>query len=128
PLDRPIHIFTEGIYDLFHYGHARQLRQAKESFPNVIVTAGVCSDDLVVKYKGGPLVMTQDERMASLKECKYVDHVIDHGMFYPTLELLDKIQADLIAHDELPYACPDGDDCFKAFKEADRFLATQRQV
>ncbi|VDM75687.1 unnamed protein product [Strongylus vulgaris] len=92
PNDRPIHIFAEGVYDLFHYGHARQLKQVKEAFPNVIVTAGVCSDDLVIKNKGGPLVMTHEERLASLRECQYVDHVIDHGMFYPTLELLDQLQ------------------------------------
>ncbi|EPB71182.1 cytidyltransferase domain protein [Ancylostoma ceylanicum] len=92
PQNRPIHIFAEGVYDLFHYGHARQLRQVKEAFPNVIVTAGLCSDELVIKNKGGPLVMTYEERVASVKECRYVDNVIDHGMFYPTIELLDRIQ------------------------------------
>ncbi|PIO74273.1 hypothetical protein TELCIR_03722 [Teladorsagia circumcincta] len=40
PKDRPIHIFTEGVFDMFHYGHVRQLRQVKEAFPDVIVTAG----------------------------------------------------------------------------------------
>lgn len=40
PKNRPIHIFTEGVFDLFHYGHVRQLRQVKEAFPNVKVTAG----------------------------------------------------------------------------------------
>ncbi|WKY09685.1 hypothetical protein Q1695_002217 [Nippostrongylus brasiliensis] len=126
PLDRPIHIFTEGVFDMFHYGHVRQLRQVKEAFPNVIVTAGICSDDQVRKYKGGPLVMTFDERWASVEECKYVDNVIDHGMFYPTIKLLNDLQADLIAHDAIPYLCPDSDDCYKPFKDADRFLTTQR--
>ncbi|CAJ0588336.1 unnamed protein product [Cylicocyclus nassatus] len=126
PKDRPIHIFTEGVYDLFHYGHARQLRQAKEAFPNVIITAGVCNDDLVTKYKGGPVVMTQEERMAAVRECQYVDNVVDHGMFYPTIELLDQMQADLIAHDDIPYTCPESDDCYEPFKRADRFLTTQR--
>ncbi|EYB93308.1 hypothetical protein Y032_0183g909 [Ancylostoma ceylanicum] len=96
PQNRPIHIFAEGVYDLFHYGHARQLRQVKEAFPNVIVTAGLCSDELVIKNKGGPLVMTYEERVASVKECRYVDNVIDHGMFYPTIELLDRIQVPYV--------------------------------
>ncbi|VDL78431.1 unnamed protein product [Nippostrongylus brasiliensis] len=65
----------------------------------------VCSDDQVRKYKGGPLVMTFDERWASVEECKYVDNVIDHGMFYPTIKLLNDLQP---------------------FKDADRFLTTQR--
>ncbi|RCN24041.1 cytidyltransferase domain protein [Ancylostoma caninum] len=96
PQNRPIHIFAEGVYDLFHYGHARQLRQVKEAFPNVIVTAGLCSDELVIKNKGGPLVMTYEERLASVKECRYVDNVIDHGMFYPTIELLDRIEVRFV--------------------------------
>ncbi|KJH53652.1 cytidyltransferase domain protein [Dictyocaulus viviparus] len=126
PEDRPIHIFSEGVYDMFHYGHIRQLRQVKEAFPNVKVTVGICSDELVLKFKGGPLVMSQDERLASVAECKYVDDVIDHGMFYPTIELLDKLQADLIAHDSIPYPFSDGVDCYKPFKKSDRFLTTQR--
>ncbi|KAK6038328.1 hypothetical protein COOONC_24167 [Cooperia oncophora] len=70
--------------------------------------------------------MTYEERFASVAECKYVDNVIDHGMFYPTVELLDELQADLIAHDAIPYESPDSDDCYKPFKKIDRFLTTQR--
>ncbi|KAG9082980.1 hypothetical protein FRC07_014050 [Ceratobasidium sp. 392] len=126
PTDRPVRIYADGVYDLFHFGHALQLRQAKLSFPTVHVIVGVCSDLLVAQHKA-PTVMTHLERCECVRHCRWVDEVVADAPWVINQEFIDEHQIDYVAHDEDPYAGSDGSkDIYNFVKEQGKFLPTRR--
>ncbi|XP_031555104.1 choline-phosphate cytidylyltransferase A-like [Actinia tenebrosa] len=123
---RPIRVYADGIYDLFHFGHARALMQAKLCFPTpVYLMVGVCSDELTHKFKGFT-VMTDEERYQSLLHSRYVDEVIKDAPWLISKEFLDLHKIDFVAHDDFPYKSAGAEDVYKDIKAMGKFVATQR--
>ncbi|KAI5784697.1 hypothetical protein EDC01DRAFT_205868 [Geopyxis carbonaria] len=125
PTDRPARVYADGVFDLFHLGHMRQLEQAKKAFPNTYLLVGLPNDTETHKRKGHT-VLSDKDRAESLRHCKWVDEVIEDAPWIVTPEFLEEHQIDYVAHDDEPYVSAECDDIYKPCKEAGKFLVTQR--
>lgn len=65
--------YTSGVFDLFHVGHLRILRNARGMCDKLIV--GVTTDELVA-YKKKRAVIPFDERLEIVRSIEYVDSVV----------------------------------------------------
>lgn len=122
-------IYTDGIFDLFHYGHARCLEQIKQMYPNTTLIVGISNDSDTKLYKGLP-VMTEKERYESVRHCKWVDEIIEDAPWTITPEFIKLHNIDYVAHDALPYIDNSGSsedgDCYGWLKKEGLFKETER--
>ena len=122
-----VRLYADGVFDMFHFGHARALEQAKKSFPSAYLIVGVTSDASTHAYKGRT-VMTEDERYEALRHCKWVDEVIPDAPWVISPEFLEEHGIDYVCHDDAPYADATGqtDDVYAHVKKIGKFHATSR--
>ena len=120
-----IRMYADGVFDLFHYGHAKVLEQAKKAFPNTYLLVGVCNDEDTHKYKG-KTVMTWEERYESVQHCKWVDEVVYDAPWIITKDFIDKYNIDYVAHDGTPYPSLKTNDVYEEVKKLNKFYVTQR--
>lgn len=122
---KKVRVYCDGVFDAFHVGHARLLEQVKKILPNVELVVGVCSDKDTLREKGIG-IMTEKERVAAVKQCKWTDEIVFPAPWYPSMEHLRSINCDFTAHDAIPYAGGDSEDVYKEIKVAGCFLPTLR--
>ena len=100
--NNPVRVYADGVFDMYHMGHARVLEQAKKLFPNVHLIVGVSGDEETIRKKG-KIVMTEKERCDILIHCRWVDEIICPCPWVLDVEYLEEKNIDYVAHDDLPY-------------------------
>jgi len=66
--------YTSGVFDLFHVGHLRLLKNCKKHCDYLVV--GVCSDKLVFELKGKKPIIPLEQRIEIIKALPFVSKVI----------------------------------------------------
>ena len=85
-------VFTDGVFDLFHYGHINLFVNCRKFGDKLYV--GVVSDECVL-YKR-QTILDLDERYKLVESCKYVDKVIKNSPSPLTKEFLIENKIDLV--------------------------------
>jgi len=122
---RPVRIYVDGIFDVFHFGHARALMQAKKLFPNVTLVVGVCNDAMTHTFKG-KTVMTDLERAECLRHCRWIDEIVENAPWFVNLPFMQEYQIDFVAHGSDIVVDSSGNDLYKFAKDRGQFLEVQR--
>jgi ethanolamine-phosphate cytidylyltransferase len=109
-------------------GHANAFRQARALGDQLVV--GVNTDADIIKYKGGPPIMNDAERVAAVAGCRFVDQVVPGAPYEMTEEylqfLFDEHKIDYVVHGDDACLTPDGRDVFAAAKRTGRFRTVKR--
>ena len=87
-------IYLGGTFDITHFGHFQLFRSAKKFGK---VTVSVNTDEFVEQYKGHKPILTLDERVRSIRSCKYVSKVIPNTGGKDSKPSILEVQPDIIA-------------------------------
>lgn len=87
-------VFTNGCFDILHYGHITYLKKAKSQGDILII--GVNSDSSVRKIKGrGRPINNQKARLAVLSGLKFIDYLVLFNESTP-LNLIKQVKPNVL--------------------------------
>uniref|UniRef100_A0A1I7XAV1 ethanolamine-phosphate cytidylyltransferase n=1 Tax=Heterorhabditis bacteriophora TaxID=37862 RepID=A0A1I7XAV1_HETBA len=116
-------VWCDGCYDMVHFGHANQLRQAKLFGKKLIV--GVHNDEEVLLHKGPP-VFNEQERYRMVEGIKWVDEVVEDAPYATTIETLNRYDCDFCVHGDDITLMASGRDTYEEVKNAKRYRECKR--
>ena len=94
-----VRIYAKGSFDLFNCGHVAAFEELKRSYPKSTLTIGVLKE-------AGATVLTHEERIASVRGCKYVNEVLCDPPSMETEAFLTKYNIDIVATDTMDFGIP----------------------
>ncbi len=91
-------VLASGVFDLLHYGHLRFLEEAKKSGgEDAKLVVVVARDKTVVRMKGAPPIMPEEERRALVEALKVVDEAILGFEDFDMERVLNTVRPDIVA-------------------------------
>jgi len=94
---KPMRVYTDGIYDLFHRGHVESINQCKSLYPNTYLIVGVINDNDATNYKRKP-IYNESDRYKIIENLKSVNKMIPNAPLQLTKEFLDENEIDMVVH------------------------------
>ena len=121
--DAVTRVWANGCFDVFHFGHANFLRQAKATGDYLI--AGVHGDADIAANKARP-VMCERERIRIVSAVKWVDEVQGNIPYGNVVKTLDENSCRFCAHGDDIARDASGRDIYAEAKEKGRFKECKR--
>ena len=116
----------DGAFDMMHYGHVNAFRKGRALGTHLVV--GVNDDESITKCKGPP-VMNDQERLAMVKACKFVDEVVPKVPYVMDDEyvrwMIKKYDIDYVVHGDDP-CIVDGRDVYESARALGKYLTIPR--
>lgn len=121
-----VRVYTDGIFDLFHFGHSQYFKKIRDLYGSestVTLIVGISSDSDTEKYKGHRPIMTHHERSQVVKDCRYVDQIVENAPWEIDDTFLNHHRIDWVVHEDVPYVlgASNGNDVYARVKELGKF-------